>query len=128
MIIQLLLVLGIAVTVVSFLRNRNTMRFQAAKKILFGVFVLGCLVSVAWPDLLTRIANAVGVGRGADLILYALVVAFVFVSLNTYLKFRDLQDRNTQLTRHLAILEARNRPRPGRSDRPDGPDEARPHP
>lgn len=105
-IIQLLLVLGIVGVVVSFLRNRNAMRFQAGKKVLFAIFTLGCVVSIFRPTLLTRIANWVGVGRGADLVLYMLVVAFAFVALNTYLKFKDLEARLTILARQLALSEA----------------------
>lgn len=113
MLIQVLLVTAIAVVVVSFLRNRNAMRFQAGKKLLFGLFVVGCLVAVVNPDGLTSVAHLVGVGRGADLILYGLVIAFVFVSLNTYLKFRDYEARLTRLARRLAIAESRAQHRDG---------------
>ena len=109
MIIQLLLVLGIVVLIVSFLRNRNTMRFQAGKKVLFGAFVVLCILSVIQPELLSAIANAIGVGRGADLLLYLLVVAFAFVALNTYLKFKDMEERLTLLARRVAITEAMSR-------------------
>lgn len=105
-IIQLLLILGIVGVVASFLRNRNAARFQAGKKLLLAVFAVACIVSVMWPQLLTAVARAVGVGRGADLVLYALVVAFAFVSLNTYLKFKDMEARLTQLARAIAIEQA----------------------
>lgn len=106
LIVQLLLIAGIAAVVLSFLRNRNAARIQAGKKVLFALFVVACIASVAQPEMLTRIANAVGVGRGADLVLYALVVAFAFVSLNTYLKFKDMEARVTVLARQLAISQA----------------------
>lgn len=105
-IIQLLLISGIVAVVVSFLRNRNAARFQAGKKLLLVLFAVVCVVSVIWPQLLTAVARAVGVGRGADLVLYALVVAFAFVSLNTYLKFKDVEARLTRLARAVAIEEA----------------------
>lgn len=35
----------------------------------------------------TKIAQKVGVGRGADLVLYALVVAFLSFTVTTYLRF-----------------------------------------
>lgn len=105
-IVQLLLVAGIALVVLSFLRNRNAARVQAGKKLLFALFVIACIASVARPEMLTAVANSVGVGRGADLVLYALVVAFAFVSLNTYLKFKDMEARMTVLARHIALAEA----------------------
>jgi len=105
-IIQLLLILGILGVLVSFLRNRNAARFQAGKKLLLGLFALACIASVIWPQALTAVAQAVGVGRGADLVLYALVVAFAFVSVNTYLKFKDMETRMTRLARAVAIEDA----------------------
>ena len=107
--VQVLLLLGVGLLLVVFLRGRNTMPFQAGKKLLLGLFVLVFAVAVVFPDTLTVVANVLGVGRGADLLLYALVVAFFFVSLNTYLKFRDLELRNTRLVRRIAIMEAARR-------------------
>lgn len=109
MLIQILLVAAIAVVIISSLRNRNAMRLQAGKKVLFGLFVVGCIAAVVYPQGMTTVANWVGVGRGTDLVLYGMVVAFLFVSLNTYLKFRDYEARLTRLARRVAIAEARAR-------------------
>ena len=107
MLIKFLLVGGVALVLVSFLRNRNAMRFQAGKKILLGLFVVACLVSIARPDLLSVVAGWVGVGRGADLLLYVLIIAFAFVAINTYLKFKDYEERLAVVARQLAISQAR---------------------
>lgn len=106
MIIKLLLALGIALIALSFLRNRNAMRFQAGKKLALAAFALLCLVSVADPEITNRLAELVGVGRGADLLLYLTVLGFLFVALNTYLKFKDYDARLTRLARSVAIEEA----------------------
>lgn len=108
MLIQILLVVGVAVLALLFLRNRNAMRFRAGKKLLLLLFSLAFVASVAFPEMLTAVANLVGVGRGTDLLLYALVVAFLFVALNTYLKFRDIEARQARLARYVALLEARS--------------------
>lgn len=107
--VQVLLLVGALVVLVVFLRGRNTMRFQAGKKLLLALFALVFAVAVVFPNTMTAVANLLGVGRGADLLLYALVVAFFFVSLNTYLKFKDLELRNTRLARRIAVMEAAQR-------------------
>jgi hypothetical protein len=61
---------------------------------------------VVRPNDLTRVAHLVGVGRGADLVLYALVVAFTFSVVNFYLRQRELKQRITQLARAVALREA----------------------
>ncbi|MCW2716025.1 MAG: hypothetical protein JWN88_3072 [Frankiales bacterium] len=106
MIIKLLLAVGIGVVALSFLRNRNAMRFQAGKKLALAGFTLLCLVSVANPDLTNWLAEQVGVGRGADLLLYLTVLGFLFVAINTYLKFKDYDARLTRLARSVALEEA----------------------
>lgn len=106
MIKGLLLVLAF-LSLGSALRNRNTVRFQAGKKLLLLLFIVLLVVAVAQPDRVTEVANALGVGRGADLVLYVLVMAFLFVVLNVYFKFKDADVRETRLVRALAIAEAR---------------------
>lgn len=68
----------------------------------FGAcWVLGVLA----PDLVTRAANLVGVGRGTDLVLYVLVVAFLFTTAGQYQRMRELSDRLATLARSQALLE-----------------------
>lgn len=67
------------------------------------------------PNQTTRIARAIGISRGTDLIVYlvALVVFQGFVVF--YLRLRKVRRELTLLVRHLAILEASSGdgPRPG---------------
>jgi hypothetical protein len=61
--------------------------------------------SILDPFIWSRLAQAVGVGRGTDLILYGLVVAFFGYMVTTYKRFRDLETRYTRLARRLALDE-----------------------
>jgi hypothetical protein len=58
------------------------------------------------PDDLTWVAMQLGVGRGADLLLYALVVGFGFFAISTYLRFKELELKYARLARAVAINEA----------------------
>lgn len=69
------------------------------------VVVLAAASSVLFPDALTRVANAVGVGRGADLLLYVLVVTFLLVSMVLFRRVTELERRYTQLARTLAVRD-----------------------
>ena len=46
------------------------------------------------------------IGRGADLILYGLVVAFLGFVVTTYKRFRAMETRYTRLARRIALDEA----------------------
>ena len=73
-------------------------------------------MSILFPDVWTGLAHQVGVGRGADLVLYGLVVAFLSFTVTTYLRFRDLETNYTRLARRIALSEA---PRPTEPDAGD---------
>ena len=61
------------------------------------------------PDLTTLIASFLGIGRGADLILYLLCVAFLLAAFYLYNRFQKLDSHITDLVRQLAIKEALER-------------------
>ena len=57
-------------------------------------------------DDLTVVANWLGVDRGTDLMLYGLVVAFVFTTLSTWVRFREQELRYARLARAVALQNA----------------------
>ena len=61
--------------------------------------------SILDPGIWSRLAETVGVGRGTDLILYGLVVAFFGYMVTTYKRFRDMEIRYTRLARRIALDE-----------------------
>lgn len=104
--IQTILIIGVVLTFSYFLFHINTYSVRAWKKILLLVFVVFMVLSILFPNLTTDIAKAVGVGRGADLLLYGLAVAFVFVCINDYLKFQEMRTQIHSLARKIALMEA----------------------
>lgn len=106
MLIQALLILAAVLLFVLFLRRSHTARLQAFKRIGFLLFCLFGVLAVLKPDVMTWLANRVGVGRGTDLLLYMLTVIFGFFALNTYLRFKDTEKRLTRLARAMAIRDA----------------------
>ena len=103
MIIRILLLLGLgAIGFFIFLRrNRLPIHIMTV----FALIVAGA-VAVIFPDITQDAADVVGVGRGADLVMYIAIVAVMFVLLHYYTKFVELQRQVTELTRELAILRA----------------------
>lgn len=71
-----------------------------------AVWVLA-IAAVGDPALLTRLANLLGVQRGADLVLYVLAFAFVAATFYLYGRYTQLQRQLTLVVRHLAIGQAR---------------------
>ena len=106
MIIRTLLILSTLFIAWYFLSSRGTSRSNALKKVLLVAFVVTAIVAVLVPEQLTLLANLVGVGRGTDLLVYALVQVVAFQLFNTYAKDKQNQKQIVHLARRLAILEA----------------------
>lgn len=72
--------------------------------LLLGALSLAVIL-IVWPDLSTRVANWLGVGRGTDLLLYLSIVTVLFVLLMMYAKIKKLEETITSLIRDKAIHE-----------------------
>lgn len=103
--IQLVLIAVVVVVAAVMLRQRGA-RTQALRRLSLLVFGAAAIASILFPSLWNTLARLVGVGRGTDMVLYALVVAFLSFTLTSYLRFRDLENRYTRLARRIALDEA----------------------
>ena len=79
MLIQILLILAVLGLLVLFVRSSGAVYVQASKRIALVLFAIANIYAVMRPNDLSVIAQAVGVGRGTDLVLYALVVALMLM-------------------------------------------------
>jgi small membrane protein len=103
MIIRILLLAGLAsIGWLVFLR-RNKLPFHIVT--VFGLLIAGAIAVVA-PETADNLAHFVGVGRGADFVMYVSIVAIFFVLVHYYTKFVELQRQLTTVTREVAILRA----------------------
>ena len=101
--IQVILIVGLVVVgLLAWLVLRNKLFGR-----LFFIlqFVLG-VVFVIRPDLSTRCANLIGIGRGTDFLLYLLILFVYFSGMCILAKFRQIERRQTLLIRQLALRGA----------------------
>lgn len=100
----------IKILITSFLLFLGFFSFTQARQVRFlGAGVLATVsfgVYCTWnPDTATAIANVLGVGRGADLLLYAWVLTTAMLSVVFEVKIRAESARTTRLIRVLAIQQ-----------------------
>lgn len=112
MIIKAFLILSVLVVVAYVSRGRATGRQLAIRRLAGVAFALTWIVAVISPDLVTQVANLVGVGRGTDLVLYVLAVAFLVTAIAQRQHLLDVDSQIGRLTRELALLEAARGHRP----------------
>lgn len=106
-VIQIILIALLLAIAVNFIGSRNSHRTRAIKKILLVLTIPCAIFVVLFPYSSTRLANALGVGRGADLLLYGLAIMVIFQVFDTYIKSKEEQKRIVAMGRRIAILEAR---------------------
>lgn len=79
---------------------------QALRRLGLLAFAAFAVWSILDPrGLLTQVADLLGVGRAADLVLYGLVLAFFGFVVTTFRRFRDMETRYTRLARRIALDE-----------------------
>ncbi|MFC0675028.1 DUF2304 domain-containing protein [Brachybacterium hainanense] len=105
LVIQVLLIIGILGITAWLFRTRGAKQL-AVRRLLIIAFAMFAVAAVAFPSIMTRVANLVGVGRGSDLLLYATVVVLLgFLALQEA-RTKNTEKRTTYLARRIALDEA----------------------
>lgn len=103
--IKIILIVALAVIALLLLRTSQGARHQAIRRLLLILFAVVTVGSVLVPDLWNQVARRLGVGRGSDLLLYGLIIAFLGYTVTSYLRFRAMEQQLTRLARRLALDE-----------------------
>lgn len=103
--IRIILIALVAVVFISAIKNRNTYGTKAWFKIAVLVFVVLAILSILFPDATTEFANRLGVGRGADLLLYFTALLTFWGLIENHLRSRQQDNKIAMLTRELTILK-----------------------
>ena len=104
--IQAALIVAVAAVGWMMLRTPGGARHQAGRRLATLAFVAFAIFTIAFPSVTTSIAHRVGVGRGADLLLYALVIAFLAQILSSFRRNGARERQITHLARRIALAEA----------------------
>jgi len=101
--IQLILFFGLLlISVYAYRKFRNSI----VDALLMSLFILAGIVLVIFPEVTNRIAHALGVGRGVDLIFYFCILFFIFIILKLYARLRRLEQVMTKMIRNNSIAGA----------------------
>lgn len=85
----------------------------AIRRITVVGLLIAAVAAVIFPEWINDIAQLVGVGRGTDLILYALAVVFVGHTITSKTRQIKSEQKITELAREIALMQA-GPPRPAR--------------
>ena len=100
----------IAVLFVLFVSSRAFLRFKDRKISVAELFFWLCIwsgliVVVFLPDLASGLANIIGIGRGADFIIYFSIAMLFYLIFRLYVKLEETEREITVLVRESAIAK-----------------------
>jgi hypothetical protein len=104
--IKIILVVVLAAFAVFLMIPGRGQRHVAIRRLVMLALLALVVLAVIFPSAVTSVANLVGVGRGADLLLYGLIVVFAGNSILVQRRHRNTEREITILARQLAILQA----------------------
>lgn len=93
-----------------FAASRAVMQFRGGS-IRFGAmtFWLGiwavALVAIFYPEETTKIARAVGIGRGVDIIVYVSIAILFYLVFRLHVYMEDLRSQLSKLIREISLKE-----------------------
>lgn len=85
---------------------RRVLRGHHAASLAFALAWIAAIVVVLNPEISTEVARRVGIGRGVDLVTYALLSLFLWAHYQQYLRYKRLENQVTMLVREIAIADA----------------------
>jgi hypothetical protein len=97
-------ILGVMIVATAVAMGRR--RLAARPGLAWMALWVAAAIGIADPDILSRVAALLGIGRGVDLVLYVSLLAIFIAFFIVYLRFRRIDEQLTLLVRHLAIRDA----------------------
>ncbi|MDY5584319.1 MAG: DUF2304 domain-containing protein [Arcanobacterium sp.] len=106
MLIKIILICSVLIIATFLVRGTANTKNVALRRLLLIAFVALAVISIIFPEITTQIAHLLGVGRGVDLMVYLLIIAFLSYSVVSYRRINILESRIIDLAREQALITA----------------------
>ena len=106
MLSQWVIAIALGAVGVYLLKARRTASQQAIRRLFIVIALIAGFVAVLFPNYTTVIASSLGIGRGADLLLYSFLVFSLFYVVHQYRRQLWQEKLTTDLARALTLAQA----------------------
>ncbi len=97
------------IALVRIVQNYRARRLSGSLSFVWGLIWLSVGVIFWSPDIASRLALSVGIGRGADLITYSAIIVLVYLVYRIFIRMERLEHSLTQLTRAITLHDAKGK-------------------
>lgn len=92
--------------------SRAVLRFRSGELhlgqvALWSTFWVGVIVVAVMPQTTSWVASAVGVGRGADLVIYVSLIALFYAVFRLFVRIEQMERHITGLVREVGLRDAK---------------------
>lgn len=108
-ILQILVSLFVLIVLSKLFQQYNKNKTTLANFLLWCLLWLSVLLVFWQPDITSYLANFLGIGRGADLIIYVAILVLVYLVFRVFVRLQKLEKDLTKLIRDEAIRNAEKR-------------------
>ena len=102
-IFQILFALFAFFAIVSVIKRKNVGEIGKSGAFFWILFWLLTLVVVLWPESTSILANALGIGRGADFVLYTSIIVIFYLLFRLHVKIESIGRDVTKVVRKEAL-------------------------
>jgi len=106
MLSQWIIAIALGIVGIYLLKARRTASHQAIRRLFIVLALIAGFVAVIFPNYTTVVAGLLGIGRGADLLLYSFVVFALFYVVHQYRRQLWQEKLTTDLARALTLAQA----------------------
>lgn len=102
---QILFVLFALLAIGAVLKRRHEKVLGVRGLVFWVLFWVAAIVIVVWPETASMLAEAFGIGRGADFVLYSAIALLFLIIFRLHIKLESLNRDLTVLTRQDALKD-----------------------
>lgn len=103
--IQILLVLILMLALIVTWKRVQERAIYIYEAFFWSVIWIGAAIVVLMPNWTSRIASWVGIGRGADLIVYAAIITLFLLAFKIFISLEAIEKRLTDFVRKDALKD-----------------------
>jgi len=107
--LQIIVTLFTVAVLYKMFKQRQQGKISIAGFLVWFILWLAVLIAFWQPETTTYLANWLGIGRGADLVLYVSVLVIFYLLFKIFVKLNKIDDNITKIVRKDAIKNARDK-------------------
>lgn len=104
--LKIIITLFILSTLLKLFKTKKSGKISTSNFILWSILWVSVGIVFYRPELSTQLALTLGIGRGADLLIYASIIAIFYLIFKILARLEKINTDITKITRSIAINKA----------------------